>query len=149
MNFGMLKVKSLNFWFVNINYIYFIMQFIKPSIPKFIAFFLALQMLNMSIGTQNIQTDNGKGDNGFKYIDTYTEYLAELIMETGKAFPEKSTRDEKQLHQHRHHIICQQTEFSNAQHLFYFKTNLGQIYHFNNYAYQFVKEISPPPKFTS
>ena len=125
------------------------MHIIKQKVIKFILFVVALQMLNMSIDVHNSQVCNNTPEN-FNYINTYIEFVTEILLKYDNAFPEPATRHQKELQHHKlYQVICQQIDLLTGLPLLY--SGLNKVY-FNlndKYAYQFVREISPPPKFSS
>lgn len=123
-----------------------VMRYFKNHISRLVAFVIALQILNMSIDAPNAQMPVGKASSdNFNYIDTYVEYIAEVILKFDNAIPESKDRQQKELQQHKQFEVAFQkivpitisfVEEKEQKHF----SNLS-----NKYAYQFIKEINPPP----
>ena len=107
-------------------------------------FVVALQILNMSIDIPVAQNNIVAKD--YNYIDTYIEYLAEVVMKYENAIPETKHRQHKQFQLHKHlQIICQQVQLTPS--LLSPSATVAKAYpaYTNRFAYQFIKEINPPP----
>lgn len=117
------------------------------TISKLLIFILALQILNISIDAPFSQLRQHNINNqDFNYIDTYVEYFAEVILKYENAIPETKNRQHKELQQHNHVIIIfQQYEQITAAILFDEISNTQRLNYNDMYAYQFIKEINPPP----
>src|ERR1035437_1152720 len=110
------------------------MRYFQNHICRLIAFVIALQILNMSIDSPNAQMPaNAANADDFNYIDTYVEYIAEVILKYDNAIPESKDRQQKELQM--------QKQFE----LVFQKIEPITISFFDKYAYQFIKEINPPP----
>lgn len=123
----------------------------KTRLIKFSALIIAFQILNMSIDSPNaIQDNHYKIPGNFNYIDTYVEYISEVICKHENAIPEQGKRHQKQWQQHKlQQVICDNMRSTNkivisCQSLRNTFFNLH-----DKYAYQFSKEITPPPKNSS
>ena len=122
------------------------LRYFKNNISRFIAFVIAVQILNMSIDAPVAQMfpGNCKTDT-FNYIDTYIEYIAEVILKYENAIPESKDRQQKELQQHKQFEVAYQKispitiSFSEA------KTKAIFLNFSDKYAFQFIKEINPPP----
>lgn len=122
------------------------MSYFQNHICRLLVFITALQILNMSIDSPNAEMPAGKASClNFNYIDTYVEFIAEVILKYDNAIPESGHRDHKEIQQHKHVQIAVQ-RFHPSLHLFY-ADNCKNFYQASsdNYAYQFIKEINPPP----
>ena len=122
------------------------MRYFKNHISRFIAFVIAIQVLNMSIDAPNAQMPSGKGTtDNFNYIDTYVEYIAEVILKYDDAIPESKDRQQKELQQHKQfEVVFQKTAFPAIA--FFARITEKRFLSFSDrYAYQFIKEINPPP----
>lgn len=122
------------------------MHYFRSYTCRLLTFIVALQILNMSIDAPNAEMPAGKGScDHFNYIDTYVEYVAEVILNFKNAIPESKDRNHKEIQQHKHIEFA----FQKLQPLlhFYSKDNRKSSYQTSsdNYAYQFIKEINPPP----
>ena len=122
------------------------MHYFKNHISRFISFVIALQILNMSIDAPcaQMQISKGMADN-FNYIDTYVEYIAEVILRYENAIPESKDRQQKELQQHKQFEVAFQKVSPIT--ITFFEVIPQKIFsNFSNqYAYQFIKEINPPP----
>ena len=122
------------------------MRYFRNHIGKFVAFIIALQILNMSIDAPaaQVQVTNG-GEDTFNYIDTYVEYIVEVILKYENAIPESKDRQQKELQQHKQFEVA----FYKVIPLLNFIFDDISVDHprslSDTYAYQFVKEINPPP----
>jgi len=110
---------------------------------------LALQILNVSIDAPILQGDNlAKPLVGFNYIDSYVEYVSEVILKYENAIPETGKHQQKELQQHKMPLLICSNE--NIQHpAILFCITSPRVY-FNlcdNYVYRHVKEINAPPEF--
>ena len=109
-------------------------------------FIIALQILNMSIDAPAAELSPAQdASNGFNYIDTFVEYVAEVILKYDNAIPESSNRQQKELQQHKQfQIAFEKIELPFNFLWVDFESNLPK-HPTDRYAYQFVKEINPPP----
>ena len=114
---------------------------------RLIIFILALQILNMSIDAPYVQMQSNKANtDNFNYIDTYVEYIAEVILKCNNAIPESGNRERKELLQHNQfEIIFQALEVQELVTLYIISSATNKSSHTDNYAYRFIKEIVPPP----
>jgi hypothetical protein len=122
------------------------MAYFQNYICRFLVFVIAIQILNMSIDSPNAEMPTGKASHAnFNYIDTYVEYIAEVILKFDNAIPESKTRNHKDLQQHKHVQIAVLKFQPLLQ--FFLLTGSNNFYQSSsdNYAYQFIKEINPPP----
>ena len=122
------------------------MRYFQNHISRFIALVIAMQILNMSIDAPSAQMNvsNGATDN-FNYIDTYVEYIAEVILKYTNAIPESKDRQQKELQQHKQFEVVFQKIAPLA--IPFFETIPAKTFsnYSDKYAYQFIKEINPPP----
>src|SRR3984885_4089318 len=122
------------------------MRYFQNHICRFFTLIIALQILNMSIDAPNAQmpVQRGCADN-FNYIDTYVEYIAEVVLKFDNAIPESKDRQQKELQlQKQFELVFQKIEPLNIS--FFDEINEKQFLNFSDkYAYQFIKEINPPP----
>lgn len=122
------------------------MRYFNNNISRFFTFIIALQILNMSIVAPNAQINERKSvlDN-FNYIDTYVEYITEIVLKIDNAIPESKDRQQKDLQQHKQFQIS----FEKIHPLYNFLWNDNPLVPTNHsadkYAYQFIREINPPP----
>ena len=122
------------------------MRYFQNHICRLLAFIVALQILNMSIDSPNaqMQVNIGVTDN-FNYIDTYVEFIAEVILKFDNAIPESKDRQQRELQQHKlFEVVFQKILPYNFS--FIEQKSIREYYHSpDNYAFQFIKEINPPP----
>ena len=111
----------------------------KNSTVRLIIYILALQILNMSIDAPSIQMQSNKANIGaFNYIDTYVEYIAEIVLKYHNAIPESGNRERKELLQHNQfEIIFQALEVQELVTLYIISSA-------NNKS----SYVPPPPKFS-
>ena len=100
----------------------------------------------MSIDSPSAQMNVAKGEtDSFNYIDTFVEYVAEVILKFDNAIPETKNREHKELQSYKYteYIVQKYEPVLN----FLWKENLVNRprHSSDQYAYQFVKEINPPP----
>lgn len=122
------------------------MRYFKNHICRFIAFIIAFQILNMSIDSPSAQMpSNAANAADFNYIDTYVEYVAEVILKYDNAIPESKDRQQKELQmQKQFELVFQKIEPITIS--FFKKIIKKRFINFSDkYAYQFIKEINPPP----
>lgn len=129
-------------------YIYAVKRLHKPKLLQIAAFIIALQIFNMSIDSPVVQSDNAaKASIGFNYIDSYVEYIAEVILKHDNAIPETGKRQQKEFQQHKLLLlIC--SNVNNPLTTILFQLSSPNIYFnkYDNYAYCFIKEINAPPE---
>ena len=122
------------------------LRYFKNNISRLIAFVIAVQILNMSIDAPSAQMQVGKGKaDNFNYIDSYVEYITEVILKYENAIPESKDRQQKELQQHKQFEVAFQKIPPIT--ITFFEAIPEKIFsNFSNrYAYQFIKEINPPP----
>jgi len=109
---------------------------------------LAFQILNMGIDSPNAGLDSyDKITGNVNYIDTYIEYVAEVMLKYENAIPESGKNPQKQWQQHKlYKITCDKSRVTYTPLIFYVAVKKIFISHQDRYAYQFTKEICPPPK---
>ncbi len=118
----------------------------KYKVYRFFAFIVAFQILNMSIDSPTAQmpTNVPNGDD-FNYIDTYVEFVAEVVRKYENAIPETKNRQQKEWQmQKQFELVFQRIEPITIS------LSLQKIKNFfacytDKYAFQFIKEINPPP----
>ncbi len=99
----------------------------------------------MSIDATVVQINNSSAQN-LNYIDSYVEYIAEIVLKFQNAIPELKHRHEKELQMHKQlQVICQityQPLFDRLPH-----SSIINLYHqySDKYTGRFIKEINPPP----
>lgn len=122
------------------------LRYFQNHISRFIVFIIALQILNMSIDAPAAELSPSQdASTSFNYIDTFVEYVAEVILKYDNAIPESKDRQQKELQQHKQfQIAFEKIELPFNFLWIDFKSNLSQ-HPSDKYAYQFVKEINPPP----
>jgi hypothetical protein len=111
---------------------------------KLIVFAVALQILNMSIDIPTSPRDSSAKN--YNFVDTYVEYIAEVMLKYENAIPETGHRQHKQVQMHKHlQIICQPVKTVQQDAVpTALRTKIYGDYS-NRFAYQFIKEINPPP----
>lgn len=114
------------------------------AVTKLITYIIALQILNMSICVPYPQAPYSTADN-FNYIDTYIEYIAEVVLKYENAIPESKHRQHKELQQHHHLVIILKNTEQPAVIGYYQKQTKQRVSYNDRYPYQFIKEINPPP----
>ena len=122
------------------------MRYFQNHICRLIAFVIALQIFNMSIDSPSAQMPaNAANADDFNYIDTYVEYIAEVILKYDNAIPESKDRQQKELQmQKQFELVFQKIEPITIS--FFEKIIKKRFINFSDkYAYQFIKEINPPP----
>lgn len=108
------------------------------------AFIIAFQILNMSIDAPSAQMPVNSGNDDFNYIDTFVEYVVEVVLKYDNAIPESKDRQQKELQQHKQFEVVFEKVYSLLK--FYRQNNSTDYKNFSDkYAYQFIKEINPPP----
>ncbi len=121
-------------------------RYFQNNICRFFAFLLALQILNMSIDSPNAQMPaNTRSADDFNYIDTYVEFVAEVILKYDNAIPETKNRQQKELQmQKQFELVFQKIE---PIVISFYSTKIKNRFlnYTDKYAFQFIKEINPPP----
>jgi hypothetical protein len=122
------------------------MRYFRNHTGRFLAFIIAFQILNMSIDSPSAQMPaNAQNSDDFNYIDTYVEFIAEVVLKYDNAIPETKNREQKELQmQKQFELVFQKIE---SLKLSFFPDVLNKpVINFEDqYAYQFIKEINPPP----
>ena len=122
----------------------------KLKLINFLVLIIALQVLNMSIDSPNASKDSYyRTPDNFNYIDTYVEYISEVICKHENAIPESAKRHQKQWQHKLQYLICDHPRNTNKDMISYLVMQNIFLNHHDKYAYQFIKEITPPPKFFS
>ena len=98
----------------------------------------------MSIDAPSAEIQSGRSDS-FNYMDSFVEYVAEVILKYDNAVPESKDRQQKELQLHKQHqIVCQNIVPLIVP--FTLQTDKRNFLNSSDkYAYQFIKEINPPP----
>ena len=100
----------------------------------------------MSIDSPSAQMPpNAQNSDDFNYIDTYVEFIAEVVLKYDNAIPETKNREKKEMQmQKQFELVFQKIE---SLKFTFFQDVLNKpVINFNDqYAYQFIKEINPPP----
>ncbi len=121
-------------------------RYFQNNICRFFAFLLALQILNMSIDSPNAQMPaNTRSADDFNYIDTYVEFVAEVILKYDNDIPETKNRQQKELQmQKQFELVFQKIE---PIVISFYSTKIKNRFlnYTDKYAFQFIKEINPPP----
>jgi hypothetical protein len=100
----------------------------------------------MSIDVPAAEMNPSKSSAGdFNFIDTFVEYVAEVILKYDNAIPESKNRQQKELQQHKQFQIAFEKIELPFKILWTDSKSDNPRYHADRYAYQFVKEINPPP----
>jgi hypothetical protein len=120
------------------------MRYFQNNIGRLMAFIIAFQILNMSIDAPSAQMPVNSGNDDFNYIDTFVEYVVEVVLKYDNAIPESKDRQQKELQQHKQFEVAFEKVYSLLR--FYRQNNSTDYKNFSDkYAYQFIKEINPPP----
>lgn len=120
-------------------------RYFQNRTGKFFTFIIALQILNMSIDSPNAQLPpNSPNADNFNFIDTYVEFVAEVVLKYENAIPETKNRPQKEWQMQKQELVCQKIVPITIH--FFDRSSKKVYYNFiSNYAFQFVKEINPPP----
>ncbi len=100
----------------------------------------------MSIDSPSAQMNIARGEtDNFNYIDTFVEYIVEVVLKYDNAIPESNHREHKELQSYKYtEYIVQKYEL--ALNFTWTENLVNRPRHASDkYAYQFVKEINPPP----
>jgi len=114
------------------------------KISQYFLFIIAVQILNISIDNPSVQLPSSGGE--FNYIDSYVEYVAEVVLKYENAIPESKSRQQKDMQIHKHiQVICQALKLplTTAPEMVLLK-NLYP-YYLQGYAYRYFQKINPPP----
>lgn len=113
---------------------------------RFLAFIVAVQILNMSIDSPSARMPNYVPDAAnFNYIDTYVEFIVEDILKYDNAIPETKNRQNREWQmQKQFELVCQQIDPIVISTSFQ-KNKKNYIAFSNKYAFRYIKEINPPP----
>lgn len=122
------------------------MRYFRNHISRFVVFVLAVQILNMSIDAPNTHTAiDKKTSDKFNYIDTYLEYIAEVLLKYENAIPESKNRQQKEL---QHHKQCELvfSKITGVTITFFKERTVKQFLNYSDgYTSHFIKAINPPP----
>ena len=121
------------------------MRYCKNHISRCIAFLVAIQILNMSIDAPGAQMPPNTDPSAINYIDTFVEYVAEVVLKYDNAIPESKDRQQKELQQHKQFEVIFQKIAALAISVVEDNTRNYFLDPSDKYAYQFSKEINPPP----
>lgn len=122
------------------------MRYFKNQISRIVAFVITMQILNMSIDAPSAQMQVSKGaSDSFNYIDTYVEYIAEVILQYTNAIPESKNRQQKELQQHKQFEVVFQKISTFIIPFVSSSTKRSFPNYTDKFAYHFIKEINPPP----
>lgn len=100
----------------------------------------------MSIDAPDAMLPDNMTNSDFNYIDTFVEYVAEVVLKFDNAIPESKDRQQKELQLHKQLEVVSFLKVSNTiQPPFCEKEIISYRHSDDKYAYQFVKEINPPP----
>ena len=118
-------------------------------IIRLITFIVALQILNMSIDAPGAEMSSHATPDSYNYIDTYIEYVAEVILKYENAVPESGNRQQREWQQHKQiEIVFQGIEIPHTAPVCKSISENNWCNYSDNYTYQFIKKINPPPKFS-
>jgi hypothetical protein len=123
-----------------------VIRHFQNNIYKIFAFIVALQILNMSIDSPNAQMPAFiPNAENFNYIDTYVEFIVEDVLKYDNAIPETKNRQQKEWQmQKQFELVFQKIEPVYIS--FSIQKAKRQFVHYSDkYAFQFIKEINPPP----
>ena len=122
------------------------MRKIRHYSSRFIVLVIAMQILNMSIDSPSAQMSITQGEtDSFNYIDTFVEYIAEVVLKYDNAIPESNNREHKDLQSYKYTEYIVQ-KYEPVLHFIWIESLINRPRHTSDqYAYQFVKEINPPP----
>ena len=100
----------------------------------------------MSIDSPSAQMPaNAANAADFNYIDTYVEYIAEVILKYDNAIPESKDRQQKELQQHKQFEVVFEIPAIILNPFSIKPTKILHQDYADKYAFQFIKEINPPP----
>lgn len=126
------------------------MAILKLHIARFVAFVVALQILNMSIYTQDFQplVQHHQTIGDINEINSFVEYVAEVVLDYKNALPEYQHHytSHKELQLHKHISV----KLINLDHDPIDRLVLDDHRHFRpslkeSYDFLYYKEINPPP----
>jgi len=122
------------------------MRHFQNTFGKLLTLLIALQILNMSIDSPNAQLPaNAPNADDFNYIDTYVEFVAEVILQHENAIPETKNRPQKEWQMQKQlELVCQKIVPLTIDLTGNASKKVYSLFT-DNYAFQFVKEINPPP----
>ena len=107
---------------------------------------MALQVLNMSIDVPAAEMKKSTAAEGYNFIDTYVEYITEVIFKYENAIPESKHRHHRELQAHQQVVvICQQVPANTSPGLPVPSFVKGYPGYINNYTFLFVKKFNRPP----
>lgn len=101
----------------------------------------------MSIDAPNagMQCGSSSSSDDFNYIDTFVEYVAEVVLKFDNAIPESKDRQQKELQLHKQFEVAFQKIVPITISFTEEKSKKSFINTSDKYAFQFIKEINPPP----
>lgn len=122
------------------------MASIRHYISRFFILIIALQILNMSIDAPAAQMNIATGESdSFNYIDTFVEYIAEVVLKYDNAIPENQNREHKELQYNKYTEFIVQ-RYESSVNFMWTENLVNRPRHLSDeYAYQFINEINPPP----
>ena len=113
---------------------------------KLIFFLMAFQLMNMSIDIPAAELKHTASTDNFNYIDTYIEFITEVIFKYENAIPEAKHRHQRVLQTHQQLlVICQHFDNGISTGLRSVSLKAGYPDYSNHYAFQFTTELMRPP----
>ena len=100
----------------------------------------------MSIDCPNAQMPkNSSGGDDFNYIDTYVEFIAEVVLKYDNAIPETQNRQQKEWQfQKQFVVVCQEIQ-PVAVSFYSGEIKKSFIHPSDRNSLQYIGEINPPP----
>ena len=109
---------------------------------------MAAQILNMSIDVPMVEMKMTPATEDYNFIDTYVEFITEVIFKYENSIPESKHRHHRVLQTHQQfQVICQQISIPAPSGLPAPSILKGYPGYINNYAFRFIKEFNRPPSF--
>lgn len=128
---------------------------LKTFFKKAILLLIAMQILNLSVygsAFQQIElTRTGKVEMKMNQIDSFTEFVAEIVLSHKDAFPEQGNNHTKNDSKIIKNIPFQLFYKSDqAKEVVEIPSSISHNSHFiDNYRFLFIKEFNPPPSIIS
>ena len=122
------------------------MHSLRYHIARILTILLAIQILNVSIYPEVLQSFREENSSApVNEMDSIVEYVTEIVLGYQNVFPEFPHKHQKEMQLHKHGSISLYTEEVANQPLPAFKFSAQKNFPQDAYAYQFYKEINPPP----
>jgi hypothetical protein len=119
---------------------------LKYHIARFLLVIAAIQVLNMSVYPDQLQWQRSENLSSLpNEMDSFVEYVTEVVLGHENAFPEYAHKHHKDLQVHKQAISLYSEEVCNKDSEVPFILRSIEWLATDQYSYQYYNEINPPP----